>query len=104
MSAEYPNPCCRCGFCCLAETCPIGQYVFGIGKHDLCNALLFPDRAFCTLAEKGLVPIGDGCCIKARAYKNGIEYDFASLPSEVKHDVARKLLYKTRRKYAKKKD
>jgi hypothetical protein len=33
--------------------------------------------------------IGKGCCIKARAYKNGKEYDFASLPEAVKKVVVK---------------
>jgi len=35
--------------------------------------------------------IGKGCCIKARAFKDGIEYDFASLPAEVKQKLVQSL-------------
>ena len=90
MSAEYPNPCCRCGFCCLAETCPAGQMYHRIGKYTPCPSLRFTRGArwaVCDLVPLGLVPIGDGCCIKARAYKDGVEYDFASLPSDLKFQV-----------------
>lgn len=84
---KYPNPCCRCGFCCLSVTCPVGMKVYSIRKFDNCPALKFEGRqASCLL--KMLVPMGDGCCIKARAYKNGVEYNFASLPVEVKRNVA----------------
>jgi hypothetical protein len=86
MSAEYPDPCCRCGMCCLAETCPIGQLVYRIKKDDKCPALTFNDNiAHCNLVEFGLVPVGEGCCIKARAYRNGIEYDFSELPVDIKY-------------------
>lgn len=90
MSAEYPNKCCRCGLCCLAETCPIGQTMHQIGKHDRCPSLSFWNgQASCALAERGLVPIGDGCCIKARAYKDGVEYKFAALPDELKYQAVK---------------
>jgi len=83
---KYPNPCTRCGFCCLAETCTLARISFKIGKHDPCPALVFNgDVATCTLES---VPFGDGCCIKARAYHNGIEYDFAGLPAELKINAA----------------
>lgn len=96
MSAEYPNPCCRCGLCCLAETCPIGQIAHRITKQDRCPSLHFDgSQASCALAEK-LVPIGDGCCIKARAYKDGIEYNFADLPDHLKIQVVSDM----RRKHA----
>lgn len=95
---KYPNPCCRCGFCCLSETCPVGMKVYGIKKFDKCPALKFEGRqATCVLSSASaevsiiglnLVPIGDGCCIKARAYRNGVEYDFASLPVELKQGIA----------------
>lgn len=88
MSAEYPNKCCRCGLCCLAETCPIGQEFHGIEKKQSCPSLSFDgEQAECKLA--GLVPIGDGCCIKARAYKDGVEYNFADLPDELKYRAVR---------------
>ena len=85
---KYPNKCCRCGFCCLHEQCPISLQIHG--RAEICPALLFDgDVAVCLLA--GLVPIGDGCCIKARAFKDGVQYDFASLPAEVKIREAQKL-------------
>ena len=84
---KYPNPCCRCGFCCLSETCPVGMEFFGIEKYDRCPALEFEDDiAECRLSHA--IPIGDGCCIKARAYRNGVEYDFALLPAELKRGAA----------------
>jgi len=85
---KYPHPCCRCGFCCLSETCPVGRVVYGISKLDKCPALSFEDNiATCLLSMS--VPTGDGCCIKARAFKDGQEYDFASLPVAFKLGAAR---------------
>lgn len=87
---EFPNPCCRCGFCCLSTMCPIGEALYG--KQKWCPALSFDGFvATCAIADY-LVPIGDGCCIKARAYKDGKEYDFASLPPELKRRAVRDLL------------
>ena len=98
----YPNPCCRCGLCCLSETCPIGMRAYGINKTTLCPGLTFKeDKASCVLPvylvkilkmDKKAVDIimgfNTGCCIKARAYKNGVEYDFAGLSSELKIKIA----------------
>ena len=93
MSIEYPNKCCRCGFCCLTETCPIGQAFYKISEETRCPGLSFDlqGQATCELAQRGLVPIGDGCCIKARAYRNNTEYDFASLPNEFKYSIVRQV-------------
>jgi hypothetical protein len=86
METIYPNKCCQCGMCCLSETCPIGQTIHQIAKTAPCPSLyFFNDIAYCALAERGLVPVGDGCCIKARAYKDGVEFDYASLPDDLKH-------------------
>lgn len=85
---EFPNECCRCGMCCLCMTCEAGQAVFGINRDELCHALVFKgDETTCRLAPY-LVPVGDGCCIKARAYKDGMKFDFASLPVELKKKAA----------------
>lgn len=94
MSAEYPNKCCRCGLCCLAETCPVGQATFKIAKHDHCPALTFDieGTAKCELVAYNLVPIGDGCCIKARAYKDGVEYNFADLPEHLKRRAVKDMI------------
>jgi len=87
---KYPIPCCRCGFCCLSEACPVARVVYSIEKSDKCPALSFEgDQATCVLAM--MVPTGDGCCIKARAYKDGVKYDFASLPVALKQAAARTL-------------
>lgn len=89
MPQVYEHKCCRCGFCCLSENCITSQIVYGIPKHGvLCPALHIDEKeTACLLAEPDPVSmgIGAGCCIKARAYRNGIEYDFASLPDELKH-------------------
>jgi len=93
MSERYPHECCRCGFCCLAETCPAGMSKHGIGRFDRCPSLKFSvdGVAECLLAGSGLVPIGDGCYIKASAYKAGVGYDFASLPSWLKKEAAHRV-------------
>jgi len=36
------------------------------------------------MVKRDLIPVGEGYCIKARAYKDGIEYDFAALPDQLK--------------------
>ena len=85
---KFPNKCCQCGFCCLVEQCPISIEIYGSKKT--CPALTFQnDKAICKHID--IVPIGDGCCIKARAYKNGIKYDFALLPKELKINAAQNL-------------
>ena len=97
MTTSYPNPCCRCGFCCLSETCPTGQRVYLVGKHDPCPGLTFEaGESVCRLALNCagetqalfLLGIGQGCCIKARALAKGVTYDFAMLPPHVKRALA----------------
>ena len=69
---KFPNKCTQCGACCLFETCMVARITYGVDKKDKCPALTFKeDTAICGLVPS--VPIGDGCCIKARAYKNGKE-------------------------------
>ena len=93
----YPNPCSRCGFCCIAETCPVGQKMFGVERFGQCPGLKFEgDKATCSAysllcsgdmkkAEiEEILGIGKGCCIKARAFKDGVAYDFASIPKDMK--------------------
>ncbi len=84
----YPNPCTQCGFCCVSDTCPVGQDFYRVGKYDPCHGLTFDGPvAFCRLSL--IIPpqirgIGLGCCILARVIKNGVTYDFASLPPAFK--------------------
>jgi len=74
------------------ETCPAGQRFWHIPKDRGCPSLFFSEEtAFCGLVEFGLVPVGDGCCLKARLCKAGVEYVFASLPPVLKHNVAESL-------------
>ena len=81
---KFPHKCCQCGMCCLSMTCEIGQLIFDIRRDELCHALVFEgDVAVCKLAPYA-VPVGDGCCIRARAYRDGVKYDFASLPPDKK--------------------
>lgn len=101
---KYPNPCCRCGFCCLAETCPVGQDIYQVSKHKACPGLSFEtDKAICEvltiLADwnitgedaKEVMGIGKGCCIKARAFVGPTAYDFAGLPTSTKTGLVRKI-------------
>jgi hypothetical protein len=83
----YPNPCCRCGYCCLTTTCPIGLTIFGTDR-GICPGLSFNKEGTSTCKLAGIVPIGDGCCIKARAFADGLQYDFASLPPNTKQSLA----------------
>jgi len=85
MRLKFPHKCCRCGYCCLHCTCIIGRAYYHIRKFDPCPGLNFNgEKAECSLAKKNLIPVGDGCCIKAKAYREGIEYDFAGLPPKFK--------------------
>ena len=109
MSIKYPNPCVRCGFCCITTICPAAKE---LGYNDSpCPLLSFDneDNAVCRIVAEypetlEVMGIGKGCCIKARAYKDGIEYDFASLPPEIKKTVAksiRKEIYECNREKTK---
>ncbi len=94
MSAEFPYPCCRCGYCCLVETCPAGQFFFGVGRYFLCPGLSFQDnQAVCQIAliDPEIVGGGVGCCIKARAVTGDKVYYFASLPADMKKELAQVL-------------
>lgn len=92
--SRYPFPCVRCGFCCLAEPCPVAMRHHGIGKGQPCPSLQWDGpEALCGLAA--LIPadvlgIGSGCCIKARAIAGGVAYDFASLPPNLKTGLAQR--------------
>jgi len=92
---KYPNKCCRCGFCCIVTVCPIGEAVYG-EDIERCPALSFDksQTAFCELTKKNLIPIGDGCCISAKAFKDGKQYDYASLSKEIKYKVVKGILEK----------
>jgi hypothetical protein len=90
----FPNPCCRCGFCCLHETCPVGQAVLKIGKADPCPALQFKDGlAVCLLALENpeIIGVGAGCCIKATAWTGAWGFDFASLPPATKFQIVSRM-------------
>lgn len=91
---EFPNPCCRCGFCCLAVSCITAQAIFKIAKTEPCPALRFENgAAICIVAleHPEIIGVGLGCCIKATAYRRGEAHDFASLsPILKKHAAAAK--------------
>jgi hypothetical protein len=56
-----------------------------------CPLLKFDGQIASCIMAGLLVPIGDGCCIKARAFKDGEVYDYASLPRQHKYFAAQKL-------------
>jgi hypothetical protein len=101
----YPHKCSRCGFCCVSENCLIAMEYFKIPKTGrLCPALKFAkNENDDIIASCGLLAhlpieyhsdfgIGQGCCIKGRAYKDGVEYDFAALPETLKRECVRMLI------------
>lgn len=102
---KYTNQCSRCGFRCLAETCPVGCDIYRVSKHTRCPGLSFEgDMAVCdvlnVLADwnipgedaKVTMGIGEGCCILARAIgKDGKVYNYADLSDETKRGIVRGL-------------
>lgn len=89
---QFPYPCCRCGFCCLSCSCPAAIRIYGVKKSDPCPGLTFDqDKATCGLAHLPGMGMGEGCCISARAFKDGKVFDFASLPEQLKIKAARLL-------------
>ena len=87
---SYPHECVRCGYCCLTTYCPIARHLFDETEYS-CPLLSFDDDvASCQLAGF-IVPIGDGCCIKARCFHGDEIYDFAALPKQTKRDLAQRL-------------
>jgi hypothetical protein len=89
MNGKFPFPCCRCGYCCLVETCPAGQVFLGVEEYHPCPGLSFEDgQADCQIAliDPKIIGVGLGCCIKARAVKGDKVYDFASLPPRVQEN------------------
>ena len=84
----FTNECVRCGMCCVVEQCVISLGIYG--KQERCPVLRFDgDVASCGIA--GIVPIGDGCCMSARCYRDGVMYEFCSLPREIKIAVTNKV-------------
>ena len=89
---NFPHKCVRCGYCCLVEPCPIIRTLDPEVEKTGCGFLSFDgETASCGLAVAGIVPIGDGCCMSARCFKNGKIYDFAELPDFMKRSLAQNL-------------
>lgn len=99
---KYETPCCRCGFCCISESCPLAIEFYGISKKTMCPSLYFDgDNAICNmfvgLLSNGIPKddaefafgIGAGCCIKARAFKGDEIFNFSSLEETVKKAIVR---------------
>lgn len=94
----FEFPCTQCGFCCLSEACPVARDLYHIDKHDSCPALRWHGReAACGLVEDNpglwarIIGVGKGCCMLARVFIGGKQYDFAALPPEAKSNVAEML-------------
>jgi hypothetical protein len=93
----YPNPCSRCGACCISTPCPAAR-MLGAGP-GACPFLHFSGEATkaqaeCVLLENSAITkqslgIGEGCCIKATAVNQatGETADFASLPPQDKRAI-----------------
>lgn len=101
---KYPNECCRCGMCCLSETCPAGQDIYQVERRAKCPGLTFEEnKAVCAVLNiladwnipgedaKKIMGIGAGCCIKARAYISLTPFDFADLPASTKIGLVTRL-------------
>jgi hypothetical protein len=90
---KFPYPCCRCGFCCLIETCATGRFRFKVGKDDPCPGLEFNgNEASCIIGQHDpeAIGVGNGCCTKATAFAHGVGFDFAALPIKVKINLAQR--------------
>ena len=73
------------------ETCIVAWELYGIPKKAPCPFLGYDAdkmETTCKIIHTGMIGIGKGCCIKARCFKDGVQYDFASLPDELKKNVA----------------
>ena len=101
---KYEHECCRCGLCCVNEACKVARFLGWNNSESgnaLCPALSYDVQGVstCRVANFGFISpeflgIGAGCCISARAFKDGQPYDFASLPDGIKRDLALKLYHK----------
>ena len=92
----HPYPCTRCGYCCLIQPCK-ASISLGLVKNGSCVMLDFGrtghDVATCNLAMSAPdhVGIGHGCEVKAYAYLDDIQYDFAMIEPRIKRSTAVRL-------------
>jgi len=97
---EYKQECCRCGFCCVVEVCPLGIKLGVPATDHPCRLLAYEGgEAVCVAVDvcPTLAPIfgiGVGCCIDATAIKSGRAFDFAELPASTKRWAALQSLAK----------
>jgi hypothetical protein len=76
----------------LSAVCPTGQEYYQLDKFESCPGLSFDgQKASCEIAITH-VPVGDGCCIKARSFYNGRIIPFASMPKELKFEAVEGIL------------
>lgn len=106
---EYPNPCARCGACCVATPCPVAMaYVPGAVKGKPCPALRFDVRngeAVCLMLLRenfsteetyqealSIMGIGSGCCMAGEAVDldTGLRVPWDSLSNEVKRSCVKR--------------
>ena len=89
MSELYPNLCTHCGFCCLAQQCPVSIAVHGkLQRGEVCPSLSFAgDKSSCALVARlgpTIMGSGAGCCTAATVVIQGRPHDFAALPEQIK--------------------
>ncbi len=96
----YEMPCNNCGFCCLIQLCKTAQQLYGAPRNRRCPALIFEgNKSRCGVlvaAPQHLkdqvsrnIGAGEGCSISAKVRgADGVFYDFAKLPDEVKLGLA----------------
>jgi len=100
---KYPNPCARCGACCVATPCPIGLlFVEGAVKGQPCPAVRFhrqTGEAKCLMLERSHfsseemyqqalreMGVGTGCCMLGEAVDldSGARIPWAEMPGHLK--------------------
>ena len=71
IKPKYGDACNNCGYCCLAETCVVGQEITG-EKYGRCKLLITDgDKHYCKLGTdetaRKVLGIGEGCCAKTQS-------------------------------------
>lgn len=81
LKPKFGEPCNHCGWCCLTEVCPVGEYL--TDSIIPCKKLINDgDKYTCSVANvyKEIIGIGTGCCAKTQqevfnelGYNNGVD-------------------------------
>lgn len=107
--STFPNPCARCGFCCIQRPCDPALYFAAFSglpahPHKPCPFLGFLKsphdslEAHCILVKILQLPtpvsalvfgFGKGCCVKATLFKGSTPHDFSIFPPESKRAIVR---------------